>query len=180
MPTDPCPSHPSQLTVDNCFPRLATFRRPYTHDTTKLNCCRYDILSKSNLTHSTLTIAQQSYSQYTDPYHDIPRLDLYQFNGAVMNPMYLVYSPPTMLPTTTLNPTVSATSGASSTSTSSSKLKRGLDFGGSAREVPTNWKVSRKAGMDAMNPDHWWWVGLTMTGVGGLLYFGPRRMGFNG
>jgi hypothetical protein len=89
-----------------------------------------------------------------------------------MNPMYLVYSPPSMLPTTTLNPTPTASSGAKSSSTS--KVKRGL--GG---DVP-NWKGTRKSGMDVTNPDHWWWVGLTMTGVGGLLYFGPRRMGLNG
>lgn len=88
--------------------------------------------------------------------------------------MYLAYSPPQMLPTTTLNPTVTATSGASSTSTSS-KMKRGL--GGETMEVPVNWKMSKKVGMDAMNPDHWWWTGLTLTGIGGLMYFGPRRMG---
>ncbi|MGI4794093.1 MAG: hypothetical protein ACRYG8_08430 [Janthinobacterium lividum] len=85
--------------------------------------------------------------------------------------MYLAYSPPLMLPTTTLNPTGSQ----ASATAKSSKLKRSLGLGAS-REVPVNWKMSRKAGID---PDHWWWAGLAMTGVGGLLYFGPRRMGMH-
>lgn len=93
-----------------------------------------------------------------------------------MNPMYLVYSPPQMLPTSTLNPT--ATSGAAS-ATSGSKVKRGL---GDA-EVPINWKLKlegTQGGNDVVhhiNADRLWWIGLGMTGVGGLLYLGPRRMG---
>lgn len=83
-----------------------------------------------------------------------------------MQPMYLVYSPPMMLPTSTLNPT----SAAGVSATAKAKAKRGLD-----REVPTNFKM--KAQSQVMNPDRWWWMGLTFTGLGGLLYFGPRRMG---
>lgn len=33
------------------------------------------------------------------------RLDLYKFDGSPMNPMFLAYSPPQMLPTITMNPT---------------------------------------------------------------------------
>ena len=110
---------------------------------------------------------------YTDPYHNIPRLDLYKFDGSPENPMYLAYSPPMMLPTTTLNPTTGA---ATATATSTSKGKRGLDQG-----VPINWKMGKMEqgsyAHEALNPDRWWWIGLTFTGVGGLLYFGPRRMG---
>jgi len=91
-----------------------------------------------------------------------------------MNPMYLVYSPPQMLPTTTLNPT----SGGSATATSKAKAKRGLDA-----EVPINWKLKldgKQGGVDVVhhiNAERLWWIGLAMTGVGGLLYLGPRRMG---
>ncbi|KAK4554500.1 Reversal of tor2 lethality [Recurvomyces mirabilis] len=120
----------------------------------------------------------QSYAVYTDPYHNIPRLDLHKFDNAPMNPMYLVFSPPQMLPTTTLNPTTaSATAGAKSTG----KAKRSLDS-----EIPLSWKLKldgKDAGAEEggvvhhINADRLWWLGLGLTGVGGLLYLGPRRMG---
>ncbi|KAF2219653.1 chaperone for protein-folding within the ER, fungal-domain-containing protein [Elsinoe ampelina] len=114
----------------------------------------------------------KTYQVYTDPYHKIPRLDLFQFDGAPLNPMYLVYSPPQMLPVSTLNPTSTATSAGTK---STVKVKR------SEMEVPINWKMgSRKTiAQHAMNPDWWWWMGMGFTGVGGLLYFGPRRMGIS-
>lgn len=84
--------------------------------------------------------------------------------------MYLVYSPPQMLPTTTLNPITA-------TATSTGKAKRGLE-----QEVPLNWKLKfeQKEAVDMahlINADRLWWIGLGFTGIGGLLYFGPRRLG---
>ena len=101
---------------------------------------------------------------------------MYEFDGAPMQPMYLVYSPPQMLPTTTLNPMTSTTGGAAATN----KAKRGL---GLDHEVPVNWKAKLESHQQAgqvvqhINADRLWWIGLGMTGVGGLLYLGPRRMG---
>lgn len=91
-----------------------------------------------------------------------------------MMPLYLMYNPPVMLPTITLNPTTSAT--ATATSTAASKFRRAL---GLDREVPVNYKQGATVFQQTskLNADRWWWAGLTMTGVGGLLYFGPRRMG---
>lgn len=89
-----------------------------------------------------------------------------------MPPMYLVYSPPQMLPTTTLNPVVSTTP----TAGSKAKVKRGL-----SPEVPLSWKsrlVENKDVVRRINADRLWWIGLAMTGLGGLLYLGPRRMGW--
>ena len=63
-----------------------------------------------------------SYEVLTDPYHNVPRLNLARFDGSPMNPMFLVYSPPQMLPTETLNPT--STSGPAATG--KSRVKRGL------------------------------------------------------
>lgn len=124
-------------------------------------------LSSSSIANGPL---QQSYQVLTDPYHNIPRLNLFKFDGSPMNPMYLVYSPPQMLPTSTLNPTASATAGA--TATGSSKLRK-------RDEVPLNFKMTQRRAHQVMNPDRWWWIGLTLTGVGGLMYFGPRRMGIS-
>lgn len=92
-----------------------------------------------------------------------------------MNPMYLAFRPPQMLPTTTLNPIGAAT--ASSTATGKSNSKRGLDA-----EVPLNWKLqlehqSSQHVVHTINADRLWWLGLGMTGLGGLLYMGPRRLG---
>ena len=118
------------------------------------------------------SILSQRYSVYTDPYHNIPRLDLYQFDGSPLQPMYLAFSPPQMLPTTTLNQP-----SATATTTSSSKLKRALDYG-----MPSMAKTSLEGKRTAeiihrIDADRLWWVGLTLTGVGGLLYLGPRRLG---
>ncbi|KAK4984883.1 Reversal of tor2 lethality [Elasticomyces elasticus] len=132
--------------------------------------CNYD---RSIYTRYNQSELFKAYEVFTDRYHNIPRLNLYKFDGSPLNPMYLAYSPPQMLPTQTLNPTsTSSAAGSKSTSTSNSKARRGLNM-----EVPINWKMeSQKQGLQSMNADAWWWFGLGMTGLGGILYFGPRRM----
>ncbi|KAI9821249.1 MAG: Reversal of tor2 lethality [Pycnora praestabilis] len=106
----------------------------------------------------------QRYEVYTDPYHNILRLNLYEFNGAPLNPMYLAYSPPQMLPTQTLNPTTAtSTGGAKATG---SKAKRGM-----VEEVVA--PLNRNALMKRREPvdaDKWWWIGAGMTAVGGVGY----------
>ncbi|KAF2091578.1 hypothetical protein K490DRAFT_31253 [Saccharata proteae CBS 121410] len=104
------------------------------------------------------------YEISTDAYHNILKLILYEYNGAPMQPLYLAYSPPEMLPTTTLNPTVSSTAGAKSTG--GSKVKRAVsdEIGTPLKRTVLGTKPDR------INADHWWWFGVAMTGVGGLLY----------
>lgn len=64
-----------------------------------------------------------------------------------------------MLPTTTLNPIVTATA------TNKAKAKRGLD-----ETVPLNWKAKLESHPQAghvvhhINADRLWWIGLGMTG----------------
>ncbi|KAF1818878.1 ROT1-like protein [Dissoconium aciculare CBS 342.82] len=111
------------------------------------------------------------YEYLIDPYHNIPRLNLYKFDGSPLPPMYLIYSPPQMLPTTTLHPASTASS------TAAANAKRGL-----SPEVPPillSWSSDRHDEdiVHRINPERLWWVGLAFTGVGGLLYFGPRRLG---
>ncbi|KAK3697974.1 Reversal of tor2 lethality [Vermiconidia calcicola] len=135
--------------------------------------CNYD--SSLYIRYNQTELFKQ-YSVYTDEYHNVPRLDLYMFDGTPMQPLYLVFSPPQMLPTTTLNPMTSA----SATAGAQKLKKRSSGFGA---EVPLNWKASLEANQEAgkvvqtINADRLWWVGLGMTGIGGLLFFGPRRMG---
>ena len=83
-----------------------------------------------------------------------------------MNPMYLAYRPPQMLPTQTLHPpTASGTGGAKATAKSKVKRDVGSDTGDFYSE-----RVLFK-GNEPINADRWWWIGVGMTGLGGVLYF---------
>lgn len=57
-----------------------------------------------------------------DEYNGCNKLTLYQYDGSPMQPMYIAYKPPVMLPTQVLNPTSSIDTGAFG----ASKKKRGL------------------------------------------------------
>lgn len=46
-----------------------------------------------------------------DDYHGCDKLTLYEFDGSPMQPMYIAYKPPVMLPTQVLNPTAAADTG---------------------------------------------------------------------
>lgn len=80
--------------------------------------------------------------------------------------MYIAYSPPQMLPTQTLNPTVaSATGGAKATG--KAKSKRGLF---EEYKEPMNKNVLGRRN-ELVNADKWWWIGVGMTAIGGVGYF---------
>ncbi|KAL6710952.1 Reversal of tor2 lethality [Coniothyrium glycines] len=97
----------------------------------------------------------ERYEVITDPYHKIPRLNLYKFDGSPLMPLYLAMSPPEMLPTTTLNPLVTQTPAAGS------KVKRA--------DLPLNHGVVFQK--NSVRADQWWWFGVLMTAGGGALYF---------
>lgn len=102
-----------------------------------------------------------------DKYHNVQRLQLFQFDGSPMNPMYLAYKPPQMLPTETLHPaTASGTGGAKATG--KSKVKRYLPGSDPADSFDKNILFK---GNEPINADRWWWIGVGMTGLGGVLYF---------
>jgi hypothetical protein len=99
----------------------------------------------------------QWYEISTDAYHGVKRLDLYNFDGSPMNPMFLAYSPtPQMLPTQTLNPT----SAPSASPASSTKRKRNLPA-----------VVQQPSRSRWLDPDRWWWLGLGTTALGAVGYF---------
>ena len=112
----------------------------------------------------------QSYELLTDPYSKAPRLNLFAFDGAPLNPMWQVYKPPIMLPTQTLNPTTAfSTGGAKSTASSTAKVRRALFETEEEMVTPLNRNalIKRKEPIDA---DKWWWIGAGMTAVGGVGY----------
>lgn len=106
----------------------------------------------------------QRYEVLEDPYYGVKRLNLYRFDGSPMNPMYLAYKPPQMLPTQTMNPTTSATGAAQARQTG--KVKRGLE----GMSLPLNKHALRKQ-RDLMDADKWWWFGVVMTALGSIGYF---------
>jgi hypothetical protein len=91
-----------------------------------------------------------------DPYHGIPRITLYKWDGAPMMPLYLAMSSPKMLPTTTLNPLVTQTAAAKN-------AKRG--------ELPSVHEVLFKRSPGAVRADQLWWFGTFLTAGGGLLWW---------
>lgn len=66
----------------------------------------------------------KTYQVYVDPYHGRYRLQIYQFDGSPMQPLYLTYRPPLMLPTYALNPTDKASE---TKSTLRKRIKRSLE-----------------------------------------------------
>ncbi|KAL2046959.1 hypothetical protein N7G274_000977 [Stereocaulon virgatum] len=108
----------------------------------------------------------KDYQVEKDAYSGAQRLNLYAFDGSPLNPMYLAYKPPQMLPTQTLNPTSRATTaGAKSTG----KAKRSLeDLGVSPEPMNKNVLIKRK---EPINADRWWWIGVGMTALGGVTYY---------
>jgi hypothetical protein len=101
----------------------------------------------------------RSYRVYNDPFHNVLRLDLYQWDGTPVNTLYLIYKPPEMLPTTTINPIPKATA--------TGRTKRNTD---DATIEPLNKNFLLKRA-DPMNPANLWWIGLIMTSLGGIALF---------
>ena len=95
------------------------------------------------------------------------RLDLYQFDDSPMNPMFLAYSPPQMLPTVTMNPT--------STPSATGKAKR--DSSDEVEEPLNKYAAHIKRGIEdqpslihRIDVNIVWWAGVGMTIFGGAAY----------
>ncbi|KAL8972259.1 MAG: hypothetical protein Q9197_002867 [Variospora fuerteventurae] len=114
---------------------------------------------------------QEVFKQYevlVNPFDKAMRLNLYGWDGTPLNPMYLAYRPPQMLPTQTLNPTKTASTGASPSS-GTTKTKRDVegDHDGLVRDA-----LSRNAMLkQSAYADRIWWLGVGLTALGGVGYF---------
>ncbi|KAJ9230646.1 hypothetical protein DTO280E4_1042 [Paecilomyces variotii] len=119
------------------------------------NPCASDLSAYTRYNQSELF---KQYEIQTDKFHNVLRLNLYQFDGTPVIPMYLVYRPPQMLPTQTLNPIAQKTG-------SARKAKRDLI------DEETIEPLNKHAFVKRSEPeaiDKWWWFGLFMTSAGGL------------
>lgn len=99
----------------------------------------------------------ERYEVLTDGYRQIPRLNLYKLDGSPLIPLFLAYSPPQMLPTSTLNPLTTSTAGGVQ---ATSKVRRGMDH-----------TVLEKRTPGMQRADNVWWFGMFLTASGGVLYF---------
>ncbi|KAJ5169222.1 Protein r.t1.c1 [Penicillium canariense] len=151
-PTDPsCPSgvmqwqHGSYVMLANGSLTLT----PIAVDGRQLlsEPCRQGV---SSYTRFNNTEKFKGFSVSMDRYHGIQRLDLAQADGKIMQPMYLAYRPPRMLPTSTLNP---------------------IPNGPHKKRDMSRTSFHLRIKEELINPDQWWWLGVLMTSLGGVALF---------
>lgn len=110
------------------------------------------------------------YEILMDGFHNINRLNLYQFDGSPLMPLYIAFQPPQMLPTMTLNPTKTASgtaaATAAATSTTSSKSRT------AKREAIEKRWIGKKMLQHTSNADAtwFWYAGLGFTSLGVAMY----------
>lgn len=107
------------------------------------------------------TITFKSVAVTIDDYHGMYKLQIYQFDGSMMQPLYLAYKPPMMLPTETINVEPAETSGVSKRSLRQ-VVKRNLENRGrtNAQRISTNY----------WNSNTFWYLSTGLLGVGSLLF----------
>ncbi|KAJ4292088.1 Reversal of tor2 lethality [Kalmusia sp. IMI 367209] len=102
----------------------------------------------------------QRYEVVTDGYTKKKRLNLFKRDGSPLMPLYMAFTPPEMLPTTTLNPLTTSTAGGAK---ATAKVKRS--------DLPLNVNILSKRTPQQQQADQWWWFGLFLTVSGGALYY---------
>lgn len=102
----------------------------------------------------------KTYQVMVDPYHGRYKLQIYQFDGSMMQPLYLAYRPPLMLPTYALNPTDSD----SETSTSlRQRVKRSLE---------NQYRTTAVKEFNTSKFDMYWYLSVTLlTGASAYAFF---------
>lgn len=105
----------------------------------------------------------KSYLVQIDEYYGKQSLQLYGIDGSPLQPLYLAYKPPMMLPTITLNPT----DGSEATPTGKSKrdtiqqVKRSIE----------NRHKTNAVKKTAPNVEKYWWGSVALIGVGTIAFF---------
>lgn len=110
-------------------------------------------------------------SVYIDPYHGRWRLDLVKSDGAIMQPLYLAYRPPQMLPTITMNPTADAAATAASAKAKRDTHGLELNLGQKVRRGLENRFKTNAIKQDGFDYKFWWYSSAAMMGVGAVIFF---------
>lgn len=95
----------------------------------------------------------KAFQVYVHNYNGRYTLQLYQFDGSKMQPLYLAYKPPLMLPTYALNPTDKASETKSSLR---KKVKRSLE---------NQYRTTAVKQFSNDKYDSLWWVAVAVVGV---------------
>lgn len=93
------------------------------------------------------------------PYHGRYTLQIFQFDGSLMQPLYLAYRPPLMLPTYALNPTDASSKSATSLSR---RVKRSLE---------NLYRTNAVRDFSNAHFDRFWWVSVAVLGLGSAAFF---------
>ena len=112
--------------------------------------------------------SRKKYEVVTDKFSNAQRLNLFAFDGAPLNPIYLAFLPPQMLPTQPLNPT--STSATAAEKTSSIPSKRDI-VDGKIVQMPMKPEDFSRTEWCTPNADRLWWFGAGITALGGVGYF---------
>ncbi|EER31599.1 conserved hypothetical protein [Candida tropicalis MYA-3404] len=108
----------------------------------------------------------KTYQVYVDNYHGKWTLQIYQFDGSKMQPLYLVYRPPLMLPTTALNPTDEASETASSLQNARRRIKRSLE---------NQYRTNAKRQVYDETFDRYWWGSVVCLCLASSYFFLVRK-----
>ncbi|GEQ69808.1 hypothetical protein JCM33374_g3483 [Metschnikowia sp. JCM 33374] len=100
----------------------------------------------------------QKYQVSVSQYHGRYMLQIYQFDGSPMQPLYLAYKPPMMLPTYALNPTDAA-------SETSASLHRRIK-----RSLENQYRTNAVRDLSNGKLDAFWWVAVGVLGVSSAAY----------
>ncbi|AET37877.1 Rot1p Ecym_2124 [Eremothecium cymbalariae DBVPG len=104
-----------------------------------------------------------------DPYHGKYTLQLYQFDGAPLQPLYLAYRPPQMLPTTTLNPTEAESPQV--TDSSGNKFRKRSLRELVRRGLENKYKTNAVKKNILFDEALCWKIGASLIGLGSLIFF---------
>ncbi|SCV03905.1 LAME_0H14180g1_1 [Lachancea meyersii CBS 8951] len=106
------------------------------------------------------------FSVSVNDYHGVYELQLYQSDGSPMQPLYLAYRPPMMLPTETLNPTKTS-SGSKSTGSNQKRSLRSMVKRSLENRHKTN---AIKRNDSFVNSKFFKWVSVGLIGAGSVTF----------
>lgn len=101
----------------------------------------------------------KTFQVYVDGYQGRYTLQLFQFDGSKMQPLYLAYKPPLMLPTYALNPTDKA-------SETSSTLRRRIK-----RSLENQFRTTAIKDFNTSKFDFYYYLGITLLGGSAIVAF---------